>query len=84
MTRMTGPYCAVMWKAINKYTHTDTEIRGYIDDRKEAGGEAQCAKGLSKRCRESVSPLSRLNRGIRNNWHWFIGMTNANSIKRLL
>ena len=38
---------------------------------KEAGGGAQGTLSLSKNCtsRESVSPLSRLIRGFRNNYH---------------
>ena len=55
MTRMTGPDCVVMCNLINTYIHTYT----------------QGAQGSSKICtrRESVSPLSRLIRGFRNNYH---------------
>ena len=43
----------------------------YLGSNKEAGGGAQGAQGSSKICtsRESVSSLSRLIRGFRNNHH---------------
>ena len=65
MTRMTRPDCAVMCNLINTHTHTNTHSN------KEAGGGAQGAQGSSKICtsRESVSPLSRLIRGVRNKYH---------------
>ena len=44
----------------------DPEDQG---NRKEARKEAQGAQGLSKKRRESVSSLSRLIRGFRNNYH---------------
>ena len=42
-----------------------------LENNKEAGAGAQGAQGSSKMCtsRESVSPLSRLNRGFRNKYH---------------
>ena len=42
-----------------------------LGSNKEAAGGAQGAQGSSKICtsRESVSPLSRLIRGFRNNYH---------------
>ena len=42
-----------------------------LGSNKEAGGGAQGAQGSSKICtsRESVSPLSRLIRGFRNEYH---------------
>ena len=42
-----------------------------LESNKEAGGEAQGAQGLSENCtsRENVSPLSRLIRGFRNEYH---------------
>ena len=42
-----------------------------LESNKEAGGGAQGTQGSSKNCtsRESVSPLSRLIKGFRNNYH---------------
>ena len=42
-----------------------------LEGNKEAGGEAQGTQDLSKNCtsRESVSPLSHLIRGFRNEYH---------------
>ena len=42
-----------------------------LESNKEAGRGAHGAQGLSKNCRrrESVSPLSRLIRGFRNEYH---------------
>ena len=58
----------------NKYAHTHTTVAANSDNlgsNKEAGGGAQGAQGSSKICtsRESVSPLSRLIRGFRNEYH---------------
>ena len=71
-TRMTGPDCAVMCNLINTHTHTTVAANSdNLGSNKEAGGGAQGAQGSSKICtsRESVSPLSRLIRGFRNEYH---------------
>ena len=62
MTRMTGPDCVVRCNLINTYIHTYI----HTGSNKRAGGGAQGAQGSSKICtsRESVSPLSRLIRGL--------------------
>ena len=79
MTRMTRPDCAVMCNLINIHTYIHiTYIHipvaansNIVEINKEAGGGAEGTLSLSKNCtsRESVSPLSRLIRGFRNEYH---------------
>ena len=59
--------------------------RGYLKNRKEAEREDQCAQGLSINCREIMSPMSRLIKGICNKYHRSsLGRDNASSIEWLL
>ena len=42
---------------------------GYIENRKGEEREAQDTQGLNDKCRENMSPLSRLIRGFRKTFH---------------